>query len=247
MAFGIPGSDAGTNGGEFLGRINCDVRTGFWTVTRRVQGGDGMWQNDTSQPFQNPTFLVDFGTLEVGYMKISSPPAFLLVPYGQPVPPQPQEMAEGRPGEKPRRAFSAGFRCKVMSKATFGDSEPYYLSGNSKTLMNAVDALHQAFMAAPEAARGLVPVVKVDGADKVLTKTPQGTNTFYAPRFVVTQWVDRPAALGDRTVPPPRPGVVVAPAPAAPPTNHVPPPAHKPAPAPAPQPAMAEAAEDLPF
>ena len=205
MPFGIPGSDTSTSGGEFLGRINCDVRTGFWTITRRVQGADGLWRNETSAPIQNVTFLIDFGTLEVGYMKISNPPAFLLVPYGQPIPPQPQEMIEGRPGERPRRAFSPGFRVKVLSKATFGDQSPYYFSGNSKTLMNAVEALHQEFLVSPEAAAGKVPVVKTDGTNRVITKTPQGTNTFYAPRFVITQWVDRPAVLGERTVPPPAP------------------------------------------
>lgn len=248
MAFGIPGSDTGSGGGEFLGRINCDARTGFWTITRRIQDQDGMWTNSQSEPFQNPTFLVDFGSLEIGYMKITSPPSFLMVPYGHPVPPQPQEMADAmRPGEKPRRAFAPGFRLKVMSKATFGDADAYYLSGSSKTLMNAVDALHQVFLAAPEAAKGLVPVVKVDGSDRIAAKTQQGTNTFYAPRFKIASWAERPAALGDRTVPPPAAGAAPAPAPK-PAANHVPPPAPKAAPkaATAPAPA-ADDADDLPF
>lgn len=232
MAFGIPGSEP-SSGGEFLGRINCDARTGFWTITRRVQGPDGMWTNDTTPPFQNPTFLIDFGTLEVGYMKITSPPAFLLVPMGQPIPPQPTEMSEGRNGEKPRRAFQPGFRVKVMSQKTFGDAAAYYLSGNSKTLMGQVEALWQTFSAAPEAATGMVPIVNVTGSEKVMVKTPQGSNTFYAPSFQIVSWADRPAALGERTVPPPAPraGATSAPAPAA----HVPPPAPVEAPQPQPQ------------
>lgn len=239
MAFGIPGSEP-SGGGEFLGRINCDARTGFWTITRRVQV-DGAWSNDTSAPFQNPTFLIDFGSLEVGYMKITSPPAFMLVPMGQPIPPQPQEMAEGRAGEKPRRAFQPGFRVKVMSQKTFGDAAAYYFSGNSKTLMTQVEALFHAFCAAPEAASGKVPVVSVTGAEKVLVKTPQGSNTFYAPLFQITAWADRPEALGARLVPPPNPGAQPIAQAAPPPAAHVPPPAAA-APAPAPQ-----AAEALPF
>jgi hypothetical protein len=243
MAFGIPGTDTGS-GGEFLGRINVDARTGFWTITRRIQR-DGMWTNDTSQPFQTPTMLMDFGSLEVGYMKISSPPAFMLVPMGQPIPPQPQEMQEGRPGEKPRRAFQPGFRIKVMSQKTFGDGEAYYFSANSKTVMGPVDALWTQFCASPEAAAGKVPVVNVTGAEKVQIKTPQGNSTFYAPIFAIAQWVDRPASLGDRTVPPPAAraaGAAPAPQPAAPaapaaPANHVPPP---------PMPQVASA-EPLPF
>lgn len=238
MPFGIPGSEP-SGGGEFLGRINCDARTGFWTITRRVQV-DGAWTNDTSAPFQNPTFLIDFGALEVGYMKITSPPAFMLVPMGQPIPPQPQEMAEGRAGEKPRRAFQPGFRVKVMSQKTFGDAAAYYFSGNSKTLMTQVDALFHAFCAAPEAATGKVPVVNVTGSEKVLVKTPQGSNTFYAPTFQIATWADRPEALGPRLVPPPSGSAMpAAPAPYAPPAAHVPPPV-TPAPAPV-------AAEALPF
>jgi hypothetical protein len=248
MAFGIPGASSSADGGEFLGRINCDARTGFWTITRRVQGADGLWQNDTSAPFQNPSFLVDFGTLEVGYIKIASPPAFLLVPYGHAIPPQPQEMTQADAQGKQRKAFSPGFRVKVMSKATFGDAEPYYFSANSKTLLNAVDALHQVFLAAPEAAIGKVPVVKVDGTDKIVTKTPQGSTTFYAPRFLITQWVDRPAALGERTVPAPRPGAAPSrAAPAAPPANHVPPPPAHPVAPPATVTTAAAIGDDLPF
>ena len=238
MPFGIPGSEP-SGGGEFLGRINCDARTGFWTITRRVQGPDGLWTNDTTPPFQNPSFLIDFGTLEVGYMKITSPPAFLLVPMGQPIPAQPQEMTEARNGEKPRRAFQPGFRVKVMSQKTFGDAAAYYFSGNSKTLMSQVEALWTMFCASPEAATGKVPVVTVTGSDKVMVKTPQGSNTFYAPIFQIASWADRPAALGERTVPPPngRPAAPAASAPAA----HVPPPAQA-APAAAPQ-----EADALPF
>lgn len=239
--FGIPGTDTGGSSGEFLGRINVDARTGFWTITKRIQK-DGMWTNDTSQPFQAPTLLMDFGSLEVGYMKISSPPAFMLVPMGQPIPPQPMEMTEARPGEKPRRAFQPGFRIKVMSQKTFGDGDAYYFSANSKTVMQPVNALWEQFRASPEAASGKVPVVNVTGAEKVQIKTPQGTSTFYAPIFSIAQWVDRPAALGERTVPPPAASAAVAaPAPqATAPANHVPPPQ----PVAAPQAASAEA---LPF
>lgn len=243
MPFGIPGSEP-SSGGEFLGRINCDARTGFWTITRRIQGPDGLWTNDTTAPFQNPTFLVDFGTLEVGYMKITSPPAFLLVPMGQPIPAQPQEMSEARAGEKPRRAFQPGFRVKVMSQKTFGDAAAYYFSGSSKTLMSQVEALWAMFCASAEAAAGKVPVVSVTGSEKVMVKTPQGSNTFYAPVFQIASWADRPAALGERTVPPPS-GRQAAPAPSAPaPAAHVPPPAPAPQPQAAPAPQDAEA---LPF
>jgi hypothetical protein len=185
---------------------------------------------------------MDFGSLEVGYMKISSPPAFLLVPMGQPIPPQPQEMTAPDAQGKTKKAFAPGFRIKVMSQKTFGDGDAYYFSANSKTVMGPVDALWHQFCASPEAAAGKVPVVNVTGSEKVQIKTPQGTSTFFAPIFAIAQWVDRPAVLGDRTVPPPAlradQPVVAAPAPSAPPANHVPPPAAAP---------QAASAEALPF
>lgn len=239
MAFGLPGTDTGSGAnGEFLGRINCDARSGAWTITRRVQDKDGGWSNESSSPFFGPTFLMDFGSLEVGWMKIATPPSFLLAPMGKPVPPQPEEMAPMRPGDKQaRRAYQQGFRLKVMSQKTFGDMEPYYFSATSKTVMGAVEALWNLFCVSPEAWDGKVPVVAVTGADKVQVKTPQGTNTFHAPIFNINTWVDRPAGLGERTVPPPAPraGATSAPAPAA----HVPPPAPVEAPQPQPQPQTA--------
>ena len=46
---------------------------------------------------RGPAFAADFGSFEVGYIKLASPPAFLLVPMGQAIPPQPQEMTSSLP------------------------------------------------------------------------------------------------------------------------------------------------------
>ena len=63
-----------------------------------------------------------------------------------------------------------------------------------------MNALHTAFEAAPEAAMGKIPVVKMTSADPV--KAGQATN--YQPVFQIVAWVDRPDVLGPRTVPAPR-------------------------------------------
>src|ERR1700749_2842071 len=112
MAFGIPGSDsAGSANGPFLGRIQYDSRVGFWKYVKRAQDVSGNWVDEESEPFKNPTLLMDFGSLEAGYIKFASPPAFLLVPYGQLYPPQPEELAVDA-GGKQRKAFQPGFRVK---------------------------------------------------------------------------------------------------------------------------------------
>lgn len=199
MAFGIPGSEP-TGGGQFLGRIQYDTRVGFWQIVKRVQDGSGNWTDDKSEQFKNPTMLFDLPSLEVGYIKFASPPAFLVVPYGQPIPPQPQEMQTDAAG-KQRKSFLPGFRLKVMSSKTFGDADAYYFCHNAKTVMEPMDELYQLYEQAPEAAAGQAPIVAVTGTRVVEIKSPQGTNRYHAPIFQITGWVDRPAALGERTTP----------------------------------------------
>ena len=163
---------------------------------------------------------------------------------GQPFPPRPVEMVKDDNG-KDKPAFSPAFRIKVMSAKTFGDGEPRFFGSSAKTVMGGVEECWAAFCAAPEAAAGQVPVVNIT-TRVVEVQTPRGSSKFYAPVFSIAQWVDRPAALGERMVPPPAASAAVAaPAPAAAkaapaaPANHVPPPQ----PVAAPQ----ASAEALPF
>ena len=225
MAFGIPGSDGGGSGGNgpFLGRIQYDARVGFWKIVKRIQAADG-WTDDVSEPFQKPTFLMDMGSLEVGYIKLTSPPAFLLVPYGQAIPPQPQEMTTDALG-KQKKAFLPGFRVKVCGKV-FGDSDAYHFSGSAKTVLGPMDDLYNTFLASPEAATGKIPAVANTGSKIVEIQNPKGNSKFYAPIFAIVGWADRPAAFGERTVPAPtgKPAAAAPPAYAAPVPNHVPPP-----------------------
>ena len=227
MAFGLEGSDTGSSG-DFLGRIQFDARTGFFKHVDRDQDNTGAWFSRESEPYTNPTLLMDFGTLEVGFAKISSPPSFLFVPIGKPTPQRPQEVSpEGKP------AFNPAARLRVMSQRTFGDMEPRYFMIANKTGLPAIEEAWLAFQASPEAAAGKVPVMNVT-TRTVEVKTPQGMNKFKVPVFTVASWVDRPAELGERIVPPPAPRA----APAAPSAqqpqvvNQMPPPAAVPKPAP---------------
>lgn len=232
MAFGIPGSEDTTSNGPFLSRIQYDARVGFWTIVKRVQNSDGSWSNETGEPFQKPTFLVDFGTLEVGYLKLTSPPAFVLVPMGSTIPTQPQEMMTDSQG-KQRKAFLPGFRVQVCGKI-FGDKNAYHFNSNAKTVIAPVEELWKTFSASPEAATGKIPAVANTKTRIVEIVNPKGTSKFHAPVFEIVGWAERPAVFGERTVPiPTSKGATEA---TKPPSNHVPPP-----PAPAPVPATAGA------
>lgn len=223
--FGLPGTDT-SEGGEFLSRIQFDARVGFWKTVKRVQQGDGSWGDEATDPFGKPTLAIDFGTLEVGFIKFASPPAFVVVPYGSAVPVCPEEMGSA-PDGKPRKAFQPGFRVKVYNPKLFGDADAYYFSNTSKAVMEPMDGLHQKFLAAPEARTGKIPVVAVTGNRTIENTTSRGTTKFYSPIFEIKQWIERPACFGDRTVPAPGAaaaksnGAAVAKTPA----RHVPPPA----------------------
>lgn len=210
MAFGIPGSEAQANG-TFLGRLQYDARVGFWKIVRRVQQNDGGWDDEPSEPFKCPTFLLDLGTFEVGYINFSSPPAFLVVPYGHAIPPRPEEKKVDEHG-KSRSAFQPGFRCKVYNPKMFGDEDAYYFANSSKTVLEPMDALHTLCMGAPEAREGKVPVIRVTGTVTNRVEGARGTNTYYAPVFAIIDWRPRAECFGPRTVPAPG-SAIVAPKP----------------------------------
>jgi hypothetical protein len=225
MAFGLPGTDSSANFDNGP-RIQYDARFGGWKRVERVQGSDGSWGND-EEDLLAPSFVLDFRTLEVGWLKFSSPPSFMLAPYGGPVPPQPEEL-----GDNKRRAFQPGFRLKLLLAPKRG---LHTFSHNSKTVLGVMDELHQAYMRAPEARLGQVPVIGVTGKTVIEIKNKEGTSKFYAPKMEITAWIDRPEVFGPATSPIPAPSFAQEPVSTAPPaTKHVGPPVTQAAPAPAP-------------
>jgi hypothetical protein len=238
MAFGIPGTESTSSNNEFLGRLQFDARSGLWKHVTRAEEG-GRYFNMESEDYMNPSFLMDFGSLEVGYAKISSPPSFLMVPFGSAMPQCPQELTpEGK------KAFNPAARIKVMSPKTFGDDAARYFLLSSKTGLPAMEEAWNLFAASPEAQSGMIPVAQTS-TRTVEVKTPQGLSKFKVPVFAFVNWIERPASLGDRVVPVPAASSRPAPTPvaAAPvPTNHVPAPAPVAVAVPPPAPVAASAA-----
>ncbi len=247
MAFGIPGSNEGTGTGPFLARVQYDARSGFFTNVDRVQGADGRWTDSAGEPYRNLVAAFDFGSMEVGYIKFAAPPSFVVVPYlgdATVFPAQPQEMTQPDKDGKTRKAFQPGFRMKLMGKV-FGDGEPRYFAHTAKGVMGTMQDLYSAYIAAPEAAQGLIPVCTHSSTKTIETSGPRGTTKNFAPVWTITAWVPRPEGFGDRTVPAPMPRAAApqpSQAPSAPPARHVPPPV-----AAAPEPVREEAVADLPF
>jgi hypothetical protein len=239
--FGVPGTGKQSSN-EFLGRLQFDARVGFWCVIDREQQSDGSWADRRSDDVRKLNVAIDFASLEIGWLKLSSPPSFVLAPYGQMCPPQPQEM-----GDNNKRAFSFGFRVKTLSPTLFGDDKPRYLSGTSRSLLDPFNTLHRQYLMSIEAQAGQIPVVKVTGTTVTEAKTPQGTSRFHSPVFEIAKWMDRTPELGEAisatkdTTPVPEPVAAVGFVPNGMPVRHVPPPSPKAAPA------KPQIDDDLPF
>ena len=171
----------------------------------RVDGG--------SDPIELPPgtkFALDLGTLEAGFVAFTAQgPIRHMVPYspGVVLPPQPQD----KDGEG-KLMFRPGFWTKIAGNALDGVRE---WCSNAAVLLNALDELYQRVSTTPEAAAGQIPLISISGTVAVKSGSGARASTNYAPVFQLEGWTDRPALLGERTVPPPRaqqtPPVNVAP------------------------------------
>lgn len=219
MAFMKTQTAGGGDGGERLPILKYDARAGRLFVNNRMQDSAGNWVTEqTDITMQSPLFAVDFGTLECGWSFFASgvAPMWAVAPYGQPTPTRP--VSPGKDDKGKDLTFKSAFRVKVMGKGIGGVRE---FGGSANALIGGLNDLHTEFEAAPEAASGMLPVVKM--VNTIPIKSGQSTN--YQPVFAIQQWVPRPDILGPRTVLPPIAGARSAAPPAsAQSSNHVPPP-----------------------
>lgn len=183
--------------GDFLGRIEYDARVGFWRIVKRVQQPGGKYADDAGEQFKNPTFLMDFGTLQHGWISFAVTPEFRLKPYGQDIGEQPADTFTDKEG-KLRPKFNFGVRVKVAGRV-FGDADAYYWTLNAKIALSGFEDLYNVWELAPEAVAGQIPVVEC--VKTLAVKMGQGT--FHKPVFAIQKWMDRLSVFGDRTVPPP--------------------------------------------
>ena len=188
MTLGLTSS---SSGGDFLPLAIYDARAGRLFKIERSQGPDG-WMKEridiTSPP---PTFAFDMGSIEVGWIWFSlGAPDFHMVPFGADLPPQPS------------KDHKKGFRAKIAGKVLDGVRE---FSQTAQCVLAGIDELHEAFIAAPEAAAGKIPIVRLSGTLPIMTRGGGQTSTNYKPIFDIVGWTDRLPEMGNRTVPPPLP------------------------------------------
>ena len=135
----------------------------------------------------------------------------------------------------PGQDFKRGFQLDLYSEKNLHGLREF--SSTAGIVIEAMNALYDLWVAAPETATGKYPVVRCVGVTPVTNK--HGTN--YQPKFEIIGWTDRPEALGGgaAAAAPVAPVPAPAPVPAAPAAHMPPPVAPMPAPVSAPAPAGA--------
>lgn len=184
MALGF--STESRSSGDILPILKYDAKSGDFVARNRVQDTDGTWQNveeEVALPFKA---IFDFDNIQVGWLSFATgTPDFAMVSYGERMPAQPT------PEHK------QSFRVRIYSKS-LGLRE---FSHSAKTVLRALDALHNQFLADKPANPGKVPVVEISGLETVKISTPQGELRMKAPKWSITSWVAKPEAMDGAAAP----------------------------------------------
>ena len=176
MALGF--SEAATNGGDFLPIIKYSAQSGDFVRQERQQQPDGTWSKSDAEMAFPISVAMDMEGVQVGWMSFANGPDFQMVGLGEAKPP------------RPSNDHQEGFRIRVYNKE-IGVRE---WSSSSKVVKTAMNRLHDDYLSGKDANEGKVPVVTIEGTERVTIQTPKGELVFKAPKFApITQWIDRGA------------------------------------------------------
>jgi len=188
--------------GQFKVFVSYNAKAGRWYTKKD--------EKDAPQfEVTNLTAIFDMPNLRTGW--------FLFAAGVAPAKTFDPSLTEAAP--KPGEGFKRGFELDLFSeKNLLGVRE---FASTAGIVIDSMNELYDAWMAAPEQAQGKLPIVKCAGVTPVTNK--HGTN--YQPQLQIVGWADRPAELaGDAAPVAKATPAVSAPPPAAPKPAHVGPP-----------------------
>lgn len=172
-----------SSGADIEPFVKYDAKAGRWFKVDRVQTADG-WATQPVDITNNATFVIDLKNIEVGWINFgNNGPEMALSKVGTPQP------------ERPSAKHKQGFKTHLYSERNLGGKRVW--SHNAKCVLNSIDALYVQYLAAPEAAQGLQPVITMVSSTPVTTKGKDAngqpvSSTNYAPVFQIVQWVADP-------------------------------------------------------
>ena len=167
------------DGGNFLPIIKFDARVGTFYLQDRVHT-DGSWQTEQRDVTGEFQAVFDLGNLQRGWIRFpkGAKPDVTLVP------------ADEDPGDPPSNDHKEGVRV-ILKMADDLGGDVRELMSTARGLWNAVDTLHDRYLAAIASHPGQLPVVTLDNVREVKT----GAGTTFVPVFNIVDWVSRPPEL----------------------------------------------------
>lgn len=208
MALGL---SSGGGNGEIRPYIKYDARAGRMFRVEREQNGDGSYSSIDHDITNGCSFVADIANIKVGWVHYSAQgPVKRFVTLGkEPIPARPDDKG---PDGKP--VFKQGFEITILLAKGCGGGPAREFGSSAGCVIEAIDQVHDAYLAAPEAKAGKLPIIAMIGAKAVRS----GQSSNYQPDFQISGWVDRPAALTEGAAQPAQAAAVAAqpPAPAAP-------------------------------
>jgi hypothetical protein len=147
----------------------------------KFNGKAGRWysKNDDGVEYeiQNMTALFDLAQIKTGWILFTEGAAPDIV------------WDNGATAVQPTPKHKRGFSLNAFSPKELGGIREFSATSNSAII--AIRELYDRYENAPEAKKGLVPLVKCESVMPVKSKF--GTN--YQPIFIIVKWVPRPEAL----------------------------------------------------
>jgi hypothetical protein len=185
-------------GEDFVPYVKFDAKAGRW-FSKQDGGGE--------EEVRDMTAIFDLANIKLGWLYFNEGAAPDAV------------WDNGKAAAQPSPQHKRGFSVNLFSPQKIGGLRE--LRSNSNAAINAIKGLYeQQYENAPEAARGLLPVVTCESVRPVKSKF--GTN--YEPILKITKWVPRPEAMTangketvstiEETVPPPKSATARTPEPA---------------------------------
>lgn len=212
MALGL--STGSTGNGEIQPFIKYDAKAGRMFRVDRAQGADGTWATNNVEVTNVAQMVMDLANIRVGWINYTSqgPVRRLVVLGKEPIPARPDDR-----DTQGKLVFKQGFEVDILLNKDAGGGPMRILGSTAGCVIEAMDALHDAYSSAAESKAGKLPIVKISDVQPV--KSGQATN--YKPTFAIINWIARPAGLAgaSQTASPstaPTTGSTVVPPPAAP-------------------------------
>lgn len=191
-------TESSNGGGKFLPVVKFDAKSGDMIAVNREPAGDGTWEKNEVEISLPTKVVMDLANIEIGWLTFTPSYNAVMVKPGAKMPQQPTE----------------NHKQAVRVRVFFKEHGLREFSPTSKTVLRAIDSLHDQFLEQHAANPGKMPVVTIEGTEVVKIKTPEGELRFKAPKWSITGWTNPPEGMANDAPPPSPPKAAPKPAPA---------------------------------